>query len=170
MPGGFVDRAIAGMLRVRWVVRLPIPLYRSSLGWMLGSRLLMLEHLGRTSGRRRFVVLEVLARERNLVRVASGLGPESDWYRNLRANGVAYISTGRFRRVRARARLLDAQESRAKLEEYAREHGRAWRVLESAMAEAQGHEPHIPVVEFLPPLDWSGWKPKPGQTSTSPRS
>ena len=155
MPGGFVARAIAAMLRVRWIVRLPIPLYRASLGWMLGSRLLMLEHLGRTSGQRRFVVLEVLARERNLVRVASGLGPESDWYQNLRANGVAFISTGRFRRVRASVRLLDATESRTRLDDYARAHGGAWRVLESAMAEAQGRAPDIPVVEFVPPLDWS---------------
>lgn len=40
-------------LRTRWLVRAPIWLYRARLGAVLGSRLLMLEHTGRTSGQRR---------------------------------------------------------------------------------------------------------------------
>ncbi|HTM84573.1 MAG TPA: nitroreductase family deazaflavin-dependent oxidoreductase, partial [Mycobacterium sp.] len=39
-------------------MRAPIWLYRARLGALLGSRLLMLEHRGRTSGARRYVVLE----------------------------------------------------------------------------------------------------------------
>ncbi|MGH3626024.1 MAG: hypothetical protein ACRDRL_01055, partial [Sciscionella sp.] len=52
----------AGMLRVRWFVRAPIWLYRARLGFLFGTRLLMLEHIGRTTGERRYVVLEVVAR------------------------------------------------------------------------------------------------------------
>ena len=96
---GVIDRVIARMLRTPWLMRLPIPLYRASLGWMLGTRLVMIEHLGRSSGERRFVVVEVIGLERNVVRVASGFGRRSQWYRNIEANGVAYISVGRFRRV-----------------------------------------------------------------------
>ena len=55
---GVIDRIIARMLRTPWLMRLPIPLYRASLGWMLGTRLVMIEHLGRSSGERRFVVVE----------------------------------------------------------------------------------------------------------------
>ncbi|MGH7735078.1 MAG: nitroreductase family deazaflavin-dependent oxidoreductase, partial [Gemmatimonadales bacterium] len=33
----------AGLLRVRWLVRAPIGLYRARLGFLFGSRLLMLE-------------------------------------------------------------------------------------------------------------------------------
>ena len=149
--GGLLDRTVAHALRTRWLVRLPIPLYRASLGWLLGDRFLMLEHLGRKSGRRRFVVLEVLAQERNMVRVVSGLGPGAEWYRNLQANGVAYISIGRFRRVRARVRFLDEEGSAERLREYARHHPTAWRHLYAAIGVAQGRTPDIPVVEFVPP-------------------
>jgi hypothetical protein len=49
----------ARLLTVRWLVRPPVWAYRARLGVLFGSRLVMLEHTGRTSGRRRFVVLEV---------------------------------------------------------------------------------------------------------------
>jgi deazaflavin-dependent oxidoreductase (nitroreductase family) len=150
---GLLDRAIGQMLRTRWLMRLPIPLYRASLGWMLGSRLLMIEHLGRVSGERRFAVVEVLSQDRNVLRVASGLGRRADWYRNIQANGVAYISIGRFRRVKASARLLGPEDSAARLADYARDHPAAWRHLHAAMDVAQGRDADIPVVEFVPPLD-----------------
>jgi hypothetical protein len=34
----------ARLLRVRWIVRAPVWLYRARLGFVFGSRLLMLEH------------------------------------------------------------------------------------------------------------------------------
>ncbi len=148
---GVLDRAMARMLQVRWLMRLPIPLYRASLGWMFGNRLVMIEHVGRKTGERRFVVVEVMGFERNVVRVASGFGRSSQWYQNLRANGVAYISVGRYRRVRAHARLLGAEDSSARLAAYAREHPVAWRHLNAAMEVLQDGEPDIPVVEFVPP-------------------
>lgn len=151
---GLVDRAMARTLRTRRLMRAPIPLYRMSLGWLFGNRLIMIEHRGRVSGERRFVVVEVIGFERNAVRVASGFGTRSQWYRNIRANGVAYISIGRFRRVRARARLLDREESARRLAEYAEAHPQAWRHLRSAMGVLQGKDPDIPVVEFVPP--WRG--------------
>jgi len=152
---GVIDRIIARMLRTPWLMRLPIPLYRASLGWMLGTRLVMIEHLGRSSGERRFVVVEVIGLERNVVRVASGLGRRSQWYRNIEANGVAYISVGRFRRVRAHARLLGPEDSASRLRDYAREHPVAWRHLHAAMDVAQGGDADIPVIEFVPPRDLS---------------
>ena len=149
---GLLDRVTARLLRVRWLMRMPIPLYRASLGWLFGSRLVMIEHRGRKTGERRFVVVEVIGFERNAVRVASGFGRGSQWYRNIEANGVAFISVGRFRRVRARARLLDAGQSAAALAGYARRHPSAWRHLHAAMDVAQGGEADIPVIEFGPPL------------------
>ena len=148
-----VDRAIARMLRTRWLMRLPIVLYRSSLGWMLGNRLVMIEHLGRVSGERRFAVVEVLSLDRNVVRVASGFGHRAQWYRNIQANGVAYISIGRFRRVKAHARLLSPEASASRLADYAREHPAAWRHLHTSMDLVQGGTADIPVIEFVPPRD-----------------
>lgn len=43
-------RAAAALLRVRWFVRAPIWLFRARLGGLFGSRLLMLEHVGRSPG------------------------------------------------------------------------------------------------------------------------
>ena len=88
-----LDRLAARLLETRWLMRLPIPLYRVGLGWLFGERLVMIEHLGRVSHEPRYVVVEVVERGRNVVRVASGFGTRAQWYRNLRANGVAYLST-----------------------------------------------------------------------------
>ena len=147
------SRWTAQLLRTRWFVRSPIPLYRAGLGWLLGPRLVMIEHRGRTSGEPRFVVVEVVEREGNAIRVASGFGEKAQWYRNLRANGVAYLSTGRARRVPASVRFLDEQEATEVLARYAIAHPQAWRELSAAMAELAGEsDPVIPMVEFAPPI------------------
>jgi hypothetical protein len=56
--------AFAWWMRQRWLVRAPIWLFRVRLGFMFGSRLLMLEHTGRNTGVRRYVVVEVVGRPR----------------------------------------------------------------------------------------------------------
>ena len=162
-----IDRLAAKVLATPWLVRLPIWLYRAGLGWMLGRRLMMIEHLGRTSHQPRYVVVEIAERTPSVIRVASGFGTRAQWYRNLRANGVAYLSTGRARRVPARVRLLDDAESAAMLERYAAEYPDLWKHLSAAMDYAAGGEAHIPIVEFTPPL---AERHDDGQTSTSPRS
>lgn len=64
-----------------------ILLFRAGLGPLLGRRFLLLHHVGRVSGSDRRAVLEVVAYEApyRCWTVASGFGPRSDWYRNLRA-------------------------------------------------------------------------------------
>lgn len=51
-------RVAAQLLHVRWFVRAPIWIYRARLGVLFGSRLLMLEHIGRSTGHRRHIVVE----------------------------------------------------------------------------------------------------------------
>ncbi|UJP08827.1 nitroreductase family deazaflavin-dependent oxidoreductase [Microbacterium sp. KUDC0406] len=148
---GLVDRLVARLLATPWLVRAPIGLYRAGFGWIFGDRLVMIEHLGRKSHERRFVVVEVAERERNVIRVASGFGRKAQWYRNLEANGVAYLSTGHARRARAAVRMLDAEESAARLKVYASEHPEAWKHLSAAMDFAAGGGAEIPIVEFTPP-------------------
>ncbi|WP_105566271.1 nitroreductase family deazaflavin-dependent oxidoreductase [Microbacterium halophytorum] len=145
-----IDSLIARLLGTRWLMRLPIGIYRAGFGWMLGDRLVMIEHQGRVSGERRYVVVEVAERTGSALRVASGFGEKSQWYRNLRANGVAYLSTGRVRRRRVDVNLLDHDASRVVLERYAAAHPAAWERLSAAMEIAQGHDPVIPIVEFRP--------------------
>jgi deazaflavin-dependent oxidoreductase (nitroreductase family) len=152
-PSGtsLVDRLAARLLGTPWLMRMPIPLYRAGFGWIFGERLVMIEHRGRVSHERRFVVVEVVDRGHNVIRVASGFGTKSQWYRNLRANGVAYLSTGSVRRARAAVRLLDADESARRLREYAAEYPEAWKHLSAAMNYAAGGDAYIPIVEFTPP-------------------
>jgi hypothetical protein len=49
-PRGALASWAAGLLRTRWIVRAPVGLYRARLGFLLGPRMLMLEHTGRKSG------------------------------------------------------------------------------------------------------------------------
>ncbi|UNK70037.1 nitroreductase family deazaflavin-dependent oxidoreductase [Microbacterium sp. H1-D42] len=149
---GMMDRLAAKLLETPWLVRLPIGMYRAGFGWVFGERLVMIEHLGRKSHEPRYVVVEVVERERNAIRVASGFGTKAQWYRNLKANGVAYLSTGRARRVPAKVRMLDAEESAERLKRYAAEHPEAWEHLSAAMDYAAGGEADIPIVEFTPPV------------------
>src|SRR5690606_7162753 len=110
----------------RWFVRTPVPLYRCGLGWLFGDRFVLLEHVGRRTGRRRWAVLEVVTFDpaARTVTVASCYGLASDWYRNLLARPEVTIVLGR-RRQAVRAVPLSADEAGEAMVEYARRHPRA---------------------------------------------
>lgn len=146
--GDRFDAMIARALGNRRLMRVPIAFYRLGLGFVFGRRLVMIEHLGRVSDRRRFVVVECVERFDTVVRVASGFGRRAEWYRNLAANEVAYVSTGMRRRIPATPRLLTAAESDLHLRDYAARHPAAWRHLHKAMGLAVGHDPEILLVDF----------------------
>jgi deazaflavin-dependent oxidoreductase (nitroreductase family) len=144
-----VGRAAAALLRVRWLVRAPIWLYRARLGILLGDRLLMLEHTGRRSGRRRHVVLEVVghpAAHRWIV--VSGFGNRSQWYRNLQANPQVRVYVGSRNPRRATASLLDRSAAEAALTSYAAAHPQAWRALRPVLERTLG----APITEAATPL------------------
>ncbi|HSE45586.1 MAG TPA: nitroreductase family deazaflavin-dependent oxidoreductase [Gemmatimonadales bacterium] len=129
----------ARLLLVRWIVRAPVWLYRARLGFVFGSRLLMLEHTGRKSGAARYVVLEVVDAPSPDVRVvASGFGERAQWLRNVRANPRGRIYVGGHRPVPAVAHELDATERRAALSTYARRHPRSWKRLRPVLEKTLG--------------------------------
>jgi deazaflavin-dependent oxidoreductase (nitroreductase family) len=82
----------AGLTRL--LFRIPIHLYRLGLGWLFGSRLLLLNHTGRVSGKPRQTVLEVAERDGDTYVVASGWGPGAAWYRNILRNPDVSIQVG----------------------------------------------------------------------------
>lgn len=130
----------ARALRTRTLVRAPIPLYRNGFGWLLGSRVLMLGHTGRSTGQIRYVCLEVVERPTpDEIIVVSGFGDEAQWYRNLQADPVCWVSIGRRRHLPARATLLNDDESALALEHYRRAHPRAWAQLRGAIERAVNH-------------------------------
>lgn len=133
-------------LSTRWLVRTPIPLFRHGWGRLFGGRLLLLEHVGRSSGQARYVVLEVVAREDpTAVIVASGFGPRAQWFRNVVATPACHVTLGRTRHP-ATAEVLDRGERDRVLADYARRHPRAWRRLSATMAELSSTD--IPLVRL----------------------
>jgi len=127
---GWFVRAGERILRTRWLVRAPIALFRAGLGSVFGGRLLLLEHIGRTSGLTRYVALEVVARPtpRSFV-VASGFGTRAQWYRNVLAQPQVRVRWSSRPAAAAIAHQLSAAEAHVILRAYATEHPRAWAKL-----------------------------------------
>jgi deazaflavin-dependent oxidoreductase (nitroreductase family) len=159
-----IDRDLAmQMFRIRWLVRAPIGLYRAGLGWALGRRFVMVEHLGRASGLWRQVVLEVVDRpDETHVVVCSGLGPGSQWFRNIQVNPDVRISTGGLRSVPARARVLSREEAHHHVTRYAAHHPAAYRNLSRLIEPDEGSVEDLPFVEFTPRAESVG---DPGELS-----
>ena len=149
-----VGRLGAALLGTRWLVRLPILVYRARMGWLFGQRFLLLEHVGRTTGRRRLVVLEVIARlNGQRFVVMSGRGAHAQWLRNVRTDPHVRIDIGGCRGVPAVARELDPAESVVTLDRYARDHPRTWPIVRELLARTCGVDAGTkqetpPVVEF----------------------
>jgi deazaflavin-dependent oxidoreductase (nitroreductase family) len=137
-PAGVAAWA-ARLLRVRWIVRAPIRLYRARLGFIFGSRLLMLEHTGRKTGIRRYVVLEVVSHpDPGTYLVAAGFGNRAQWLRNVSANPSVRVQIGSRRPAAATAHLLTSQEAAAALTDYAGRHPRAWAKLRTVFETTLG--------------------------------
>lgn len=114
----------------RRALRLPLLAYRIGLGSIFGKRLLLLHHTGRVSGRDRTTVLEVVsfdAVEASWT-VASGFGPKTDWYQNLRAQPQTLIRFGN-RPHPVTARFLTPDDGAGIMSDYARRHPRTARRL-----------------------------------------
>lgn len=139
-PGRGLSALGARILTTRWMVRAPIYCYRAGLGFLFGTRLLMLEHTGRKSGARRYVVLEVVERpSHDRYVIVSGFGRDAQWYRNVSANPQVRVSCGIRRHMTATAIPLSDDESATALARYAEAHPRAWRNLRGTIESAVGH-------------------------------
>ncbi|NKY89317.1 nitroreductase family deazaflavin-dependent oxidoreductase [Nocardia veterana] len=129
----------ARALRTRALARAPIALYRAGLGFLFGRRLLMMEHIGRSSGAKRYVVLEVVDHPAPTdYVVASGFGVRAQWYRNIEARPEVRVWTGLRRAVPGRAESMNAADSAAALEQYRRAHPAAWANLRAVIERATG--------------------------------
>lgn len=147
-----VAEAGGALLRVRWLVRAPVWLYRARLGFLFGTRLLMLEHTGRTSGARRYVVLEIVARPSpGVYIVASGFGTKAQWFRNIVVDPQVRVYLGGHQPRPASARVLDHDHSTDALAAYAAAHPRAWQTLRPVFettlgAQIDDHTTPLPLV------------------------
>lgn len=114
----------------RLAVRLPIVLFRAGLGPLFGKRLLLLHHTGRVSGLDRMVVLEVVSYDPADASwtVASGFGPNADWYQNLREEPKTLLQFGN-RPYAVTAHFLPPDDGAEIMAGYARRHPRTARRL-----------------------------------------
>jgi len=128
---GLTARAADRFFQTRWLVRMPIGLYRAGLGFLFGKRLLMLEHTGRKSGARRRVVLEVLARSApGEYVIIAGFAGKAQWYRNVTANPRVRVSTGFRRNMAALAEPMPQAESAAVLRGFIEDHPADWKKMQ----------------------------------------
>lgn len=149
-----------GLSRYLW--RAPIWLYRWNLGWILGRRFLLLNHLGRISGRERQAVVEIVDYDpqSGTYLIASGFGVKSDWYQNLLKTPQITIQVGKMK-LEVVAKPLAAEDSGHAMVDYARRNSSAAKALMRICGyRVDGSEKdyfiigrdHIPFVE-LRPLD-----------------
>lgn len=109
------------------VFRLPLPLYRLGLGWLLGRTFLLVVHVGRNTGRLHATTAMVLTwdtRTREAV-ICSAWGPHADWFRNLRAHPAVRVQIGRKSFV-PQQRFLTADDAFAVAVHFRRHH--PWRL------------------------------------------
>lgn len=121
MVASLIDRPPPWWLAMMF--RASAVLFHWHLGWLFGGRLLMLTHVGRRTGRKRFAVLEVVSTEADPSTwyVAAAWGSRADWYRNLARNPRAEIAVGR-RRCRVTARTVGIDEAIRVYSRYVRDH------------------------------------------------
>ncbi len=107
----------------RLLLRIPIYSYRLGLGWLFGDRLMLLNHIGRVSGKQRQTVLEVVTHDPSddSFVVASGWGPTAAWYRNVVDKPEVSIQVGR-RTILVRAVPLSEDEGADIFAKYAAQH------------------------------------------------
>ena len=118
----------------RILFRLPIWLYKAHLGWLLGKRFLLLNHIGRKSGLPRQVVLEVVRfdQETSTYIIASGFGETSQWYQNLLQQPQVTIQIGS-KNYQMAAKFLSTREGAAEMVNYAQRHPSAAKNLPQLM-------------------------------------
>lgn len=143
-------------------MRAPIWIYRARAGALLSSRLLMLEHIGRKSGARRYVVLEVVDHPApDIFVVLSGFGPKAEWFRNIQANPRVRVYVGSHAPAPATARVLDQPDADRTLAVYRSRHPRAWEWFKPVLEQIFGS----PISETGTPLPMVELRLEPGATS-----
>jgi deazaflavin-dependent oxidoreductase (nitroreductase family) len=142
----------------RFLFRIPVHVYRLRLGWLFGSRLLLLNHIGRVSGKPRQTILEVAERDGDSYVVASGWGLTAAWYRNILHTPDVTIQVGR-RTIPVTAVPLDKEEGAKVFVHYGSRHRTAAKYMlprvlgfsvDGSDADFRAVGQHLPFVRFVP--------------------
>ncbi len=146
-----------GLKSIPW--RMPIWFYRLGFGWMLGSRMLLLSHTGRKSGKIRQTVLEIIhySPENHSYYVVSGFGTRSHWYQNIKQDPRVTIQVGS-NRIKAAAERLKPNEAENIFLDYTQDNPQSIRLLAKLLGYDIVHTPEgyrafgreIPLIRLTP--------------------
>jgi len=119
---------------MRLILRLPITLYRLRLGWLLGKRFVLLNHVGRKTGQLRQTVVEVVGYDAGAETyyIVSGWGAKSNWYQNLVTQPDITIQVGHHH-LKSHARVLTTTDAVQVLLNYRQRHPVSARELSRIM-------------------------------------
>ena len=108
----------------RLFLHAPVWVFRARLGFVFGSRIVMLEHTGRRTGKVRRTPLEVVWRAEDSYVLCSGTGAHADWFRNIRTNPATGLWVGR-QRHSVEQRFLEDSEAATTFTKYESAHPKA---------------------------------------------
>jgi len=118
----------------RRVLHSPVHLYNWKLGFLLGSRFILIDHTGRKSGKTYQTPVEVVTHDADTGEyiVCSGTGPKADWYQNLVANPANSVQV-KNQSWEPTQRILTQPESSSYFKGYESDHPRAAKRLLKTM-------------------------------------
>jgi deazaflavin-dependent oxidoreductase (nitroreductase family) len=105
--------------------RIPVYFYHIGLGWLFGERFVLINHIGRKSGKPYQTVVEVVEREKesgNII-VVAGYGEQTQWYKNLRQLPETTIQLGN-RRLSVHIVLLRPEDGEDIIARYMARYGK----------------------------------------------
>lgn len=138
LPTGVASLA-GRLLQSRRLMRAPIWIYKVRAGALFGSRILLLEHVGRKSGLPRYAALEVVDHSApDTYVVASGFGRKAQWFRNIEANPRVRVYAGSHAPRTAVARVLTTPEADRTLAAYRTRHPKAWERMRPVLEQTLG--------------------------------
>jgi deazaflavin-dependent oxidoreductase (nitroreductase family) len=139
----------ARIMSSRPLMRAPIWIYKARAGAVLGSRVLMLEHVGRKSGARRYVVLDVVDHPTpDTYLIASGFGEKAQWFRNIQADPRVRVFAGSRAPASATARVLTQPEADRALQTYISRRPRAWERFKPVLEKTLGARSPKPIRRY----------------------
>jgi deazaflavin-dependent oxidoreductase (nitroreductase family) len=118
----------------RALYRLPIAIYHMGAGSIMGRRFIHLVHIGRVSGEKRNVVLEVVDHDpdEDCYYLVAAWGERADWYQNILKNPAVEAQVAR-RKFLGQADPVPEAEAEEVFLRYGRRHPRALKALSRIM-------------------------------------
>ena len=146
------------------ILKLPLLLYRTGLGWLLGHRFMLLTHIGRRSSKVRRTVLAVLSFDPKTKEImAISAWSASEWYKNIVSAPALQVETG-FTRYTPIHRSLSSEEIAALFEEYRSRHPMFSRIV-CRIPGWQWDSSHKEVLELAKTLRGVAFQPKQNETA-----